>query len=146
MPPRGRRIGLVGCVREKALTGCAARDLYLSHLFVGRRAFVEASCTEWWILSAKHGLVDPKEHLRPYNVTLKTKGRGDRRRWSQRVLAQIDERIRPGTGDVCEVHAGAEYRDFGLVVDGRILGCRVENPTAGMGIGKQLRFYMRARG
>jgi hypothetical protein len=141
---RTRRIGLVGCVKEKAHAPRAAKDLYLSTLFSGRRSFVKRTCDQWWILSAEHALVHPEDVLAPYDVTLKAAGRAARLLWSARVLAAIDERVRPVAGDVFEIHGGAEYRDFGLVVGLRARGCVVENPTEGLGIGKQLQFYKQA--
>jgi hypothetical protein len=140
-----RRIGLVGCVKKKADGPRPAKDLYLSALFAGRRHFVERTCDEWWILSADHGLVHPDDNLKPYDVTLKDAGRAARGKWSARVLATIDERVRPTTGDVFEVHAGAEYRDYGLIVGlEETRGCVVEVPTEGMPIGRQLQFYKEA--
>jgi hypothetical protein len=140
-----RRIGVVGCVKEKARRPSPAKDLYTSPLFRGRRRYVEKSCDEWWVLSAAHGLVHPEEVLAPYDVTLKDQGRPARRAWSASVLVAIEDRIRPRAGDVFEVHAGADYRDFGLVDGLRAMGCVVENPTEGMPIGEQLRFYSQAR-
>ncbi len=140
-----RRVGLVGCVKVKAVSARPARDLYLSTLFSGRRAYVERSCDEWWILSADHGLVSPDEVLAPYDVTLKTAGRQERRRWSAGVLTALAEHLRPTNGDVLEIHAGAEYRDFGLIDGLRAWGCTVDIPTEGMGIGRQLQFYKLAQ-
>jgi len=139
-----RRIGLVGCVKEKAAGPRAAKDLYVSTLFSGRRSFVERSCARWWILSAEHGLVHPDEVLCPYDVTLKDSSRSARREWSARVLGVIDAKVQPSPGDIFEIHAGAEYRDFGLVEGLRARGCKVEIPTEGMRIGHQLQFYSRA--
>jgi len=139
-----RRVGLVGCVKEKASRAMPAQDLYTSSLFAGRRHFVESSCDEWWILSAEHGLVHPGDELAPYDVTLKDAGRAQRRDWSAQVLASIDQRVRPRPGDVFEIHAGAEYRDFGLLEGLRSRGCTIEIPTEGMRIGHQLRFYKEA--
>ena len=136
-----RRVGLVGCVKEKAPSRRAARDLYTSKLFEGRRRYVESTCDTWWILSAEHGLVDPDELLDPYDTPLKSARRDDRRRWSNRVLAAIDTRVGLVVGDVIEIHAGAEYRDSGLVLGLGERGISVVNPTEGMGIGTQLRFY-----
>ena len=121
-----------------------AQDLYLSTLFSGRRRYVESSCDEWWILSAEHGLVHPTDQLSPYDVTLKACGRAERRQWSGQVLSSIDERVHPEQGEVFEIHAGAEYRDFGLLDGLRARGCVIEIPTAGMPIGFQLRFYKEA--
>jgi len=140
-----RRIGLVGCVKEKARSPRPARDLYISDLFRGRRAYVERSCNEWWILSAKYGLVHPDEMLAPYDETLKKAGRAFRRHWSMEVLAAVVERVAPVAGDSFEIHAGAEYRDYGLVQGLTERGFPVEIPTEGMVFGVQLQFYKRAR-
>ena len=140
-----RRIGLVGCVKDKTAVPQAAKDLYVSALFAGRRSYVERSSDSWWILSAEHGLVHPDEVLAPYNVTLKDAGRLARRSWSNQLLLVIDERIQPRWGDVFEIHAGAEYREFGLLDGLRDRGCLVEIPTERMRIGEQLRFYKQAR-
>lgn len=140
-----RRVGLVGCVKQKAPMARPARDLYVSTLFEGRRAFVEQSCSDWWILSALHGLVHPQHVLEPYDVTLKDAGRRERREWSRRVLAALDEQTALRSGDVAEIHAGSEYRDWGLV-DGLVArGVTVEIPTEGMPLGRQLAFYAEAK-
>lgn len=136
-----RRIGVVGCVKQKAPNARPARDLYISTLFMGRRNYVEQTCTEWWILSAEHGLVDPAEQLAPYDLALKDLSRGERREWSQSVLRAFDAAVAHEPGDIVEVHAGAEYREFGLEQGLRDRGLDVVNPTEGMGIGVQLRFY-----
>lgn len=140
-----RRIGLVGCVKEKATRPAKAQDLYTSTLFRGRRRFVESSCGQWWILSALHGLLHPDDVLEPYDVTLKSMPVAQRRRWSAHVLRSIDDRIHLRHGDVIELHCGAEYRDFGLVEGLKHRGVVLENPTQGMPIGKQLSFYKRGR-
>jgi hypothetical protein len=64
-----RRIGLVGCVKDKAQVALPARDLYRSTLFAGRRRFVGRTCDDWWILSAEHGLVHPDDVLEPHPGT-----------------------------------------------------------------------------
>jgi len=138
-PPR--RIGLVGCVKAKATRARPARDLYTSTLFLGRRAYVEATCDDWWILSALHGLLGRDEVVEPYDLALKDLSRAERAAWSREVLEAIDDQLELEPGDAVELHAGAEYREFGLV-DGLLTrGCVVENPTAGMRIGQQLSFY-----
>ena len=140
-----RRIGLVGCVKDKAEIARPARDLYESPLFLGRRRYVEHSCTEWWILSALHGLVGPDELLEPYDVTLNDAFVRERRRWSDRVLNQITTRIQPDSSDSFEFHAGINYRAFGLEDGLRRLGCEVECPTEGLRMGEQLSYYARVR-
>jgi len=140
-PPGSRRIGLVGCVKKKHHQPRPAKDLYQSPLFTGRRNFVEQSCDEWWILSAEHGLVNPNDLLAPYDVTLSNAGKEEKERWAARVVTAINQQIQPVRGDIFEIHAGANYRDFGLIDALENLGCTIENPTEKMQIGKQLKFY-----
>lgn len=80
----------VGCVKAKRTTASPAEDLYVSTLFTGRRRYVERTCDRWFVLSAKRGLLEPTALVEPYDETLKTKGRLERRRWSESVLEQLD--------------------------------------------------------
>lgn len=137
----GRHVGLVGCVSQKAGGSRPARDLYTSALFRGRRGYVERVCDRWWILSALHGLVDPEAVLAPYDVTLTGASVAQRRAWSARVLSQLRGVGDLGAGDVVEIHAGADYRDYGLVEGLRTQGVDVVVPTEGLRLGEQLRFY-----
>jgi hypothetical protein len=139
-----QRVGLVGCVKTKRPGPSAARDLYCSPLFRGRRAWVESTCARWMILSARYGLVDPDDVIDPYDLSLTTASAAQKRLWAQNVLADLAETVGDLAGVVWEVHAGADYRVFGLV-DGLVAaGGRVEVPAAGLSQGEQLAFY-RAR-
>jgi hypothetical protein len=137
------RVGLVGCVKAKAPVPRPAEDLYTSTLFVGRRRYVERSCDRWFVLSAKHGLIEPSVLVEPYDETLKTKGSGERRCWSEAVLDQLCAALGDLGGITFEIHAGAEYRDHGLTAGLLARGAQVEVPAAGMRIGEQLAFYTR---
>jgi hypothetical protein len=107
---------------------------------------VERTCDAWYVLSAKHGLVEPDRILEPYEQTLKNASRQERREWSRRVVRELRQRVGSLDGTVAEIHAGDEYRAYGLV-DGLIAeGAQVEVPVAGLPLGKQLAFYrQRAR-
>jgi hypothetical protein len=140
-----RRIGLIGCVKEKAADVLPAKDLYISALFRGRRSFVERSCDSWWILSAEHGLVHPDEVLAPYDTAMGQLGVGARRTGSERVMQSLGAQVQPSAGDIIELHAGREYRESGLCQALQARGCTIEVPTLGLGIGKQLRFYRLGR-
>ena len=135
------RVGLVGCVKQKAARALAAEDLYTSPLFRGRRAYVRTSCDRWLILSAKHGLVHPTEIIAPYDETLTTASTTARRAWSARVLAALAAELGDLEGVTFEIHAGAAYRDFGLVDGLRDARAQVEVPAAGLTQGQQLAFY-----
>jgi hypothetical protein len=139
--PNRQRIGLVGCVKSKLDRPAQARNLYTSPLFRGRRSEVERTCDRWFVLSAKHGLVAPNTVLEPYDQTLKSAGRRDKRRWSDEVLAALQRELGPIAAITFEIHAGNEYRAFGLEHGIRELGGIVIVPTAGLSLGQQLAFY-----
>ncbi len=139
--PVSSRVGFVGCVKTKLGIAAPAEDLYQSSLFVGRRHYVEDSCDSWWILSAMHGLVHPKQVLEPYDMALKDLSSTQRRAWAGEVLEQVRLQIQYVSGDVAEIHAGSEYRDFGLAAGLRSIGFVVEVPTQGLRFGPQLSFY-----
>jgi hypothetical protein len=135
------QVGLVGCVKKKAGTARAAEDLYTSTLFKDRRRYVERTCRRWFILSARHGLVDPATVLEPYDETLTSASRAARRTWSAGVLDQLAGQLGDLGVHSFEIHAGAAYRDFGLVSGLRAAGASVEIVGEGLPIGKLLSFY-----
>lgn len=138
------RIGLVGCTKSKLNHAAPAKDLYMpSTLFAGRRRYVERSCDRWFILSAKHGLVDPDDVLEPYDQTLNGASRSVKREWTRLVLSEIDKAIEIDRTHF-EMHAGNDYWGFGLVEGLEKRGATVTLPTTGMRIGAQLAFYAKA--
>jgi hypothetical protein len=72
------RVGLVGCVKTKQ-PGSAGTGAVHFAAVSGRRAWVERTCDRWFILSAKHGLVEPGRVLAPYDETLTDLPRAGRR-------------------------------------------------------------------
>lgn len=138
-PSRGVMF-LVACVSRKESRLMAARDLYCSDWFRKARAYAEASGNEWFILSAKHGLVAPKQLIEPYNLTLKRMTREQHRAWAAKVLGELKEKCH--SGDKVIVLAPQLYRQD-LVPALREWGCDVEEPLRGLGIGKQLQWMKR---
>lgn len=141
---RANRIGLVGCVKQKLGYAAPAADLYVSPLFRGRRAYVGRSCGKWLVLSALHGAVRPDVILEPYDVTLNDASRAERRAWAAKVLRQLEETVGSCAGLTFEIHAGANYTDYGLMSGLRSRGATVELPAAGLSLGRQLAFYSHA--
>ena len=135
------RIGLVGCVKSKQAHPSPARNMYTSTLFRGRIEAVESTCDTWFVLSAKHGLLDPDEVIEPYDVALKNLPSDTRRAWSNKVLGALLGRCGDLSGTVFEIHASSAYRDNGLVSGLKAAGATVENPTEGLNRGQQLAFY-----
>lgn len=122
---------------------CAApaQDLYVSALFRGRRRYVERTCGRWFILSALHGVVRPEAELEPYDVTLNDASRREREAWVTNVVGQLEADLGELGGFTFEIHAGANYADFGLVKALKAKGCAVLRPTHHMPQGRQLQFY-----
>jgi Family of unknown function (DUF6884) len=67
-------ICLVSCVGLKQVNPAAAKDLYRSAWFINARSYAEGIGPDWFILSAKHGLVCPDDLIAPYEQTLNTMG------------------------------------------------------------------------
>lgn len=139
------RIGLVGCVKDKKRLRSPARDLYRSALFRGRRGYVERFCDIWFILSAKHGLLDPDKPIDYYDETLKGQSRKKLSEWASRVLKALDSRFGDFSTSTFEIHTGAEYREYGLIEGLLERGATVEIPLRGLSFGEQLAFYKKVR-
>jgi hypothetical protein len=135
------RIGLVGCVKQKALVTAPAAELYVSPLFRARRTYVERSCDRWFILSAKHGLLHPDQPTAPYDEALTKVIRAARRAWSAKVVRQLEQALPTLDGETFEIHAGSAYRDNGLLDALHLAGATVVVPTEGLSLGRQLAWY-----
>jgi hypothetical protein len=130
-------VGLISCVSGKSAHATEARDLYYSPLFTKARKYVEQRCDTWYILSAKYGLVDPRQVIAPYEETLNTKSRVERKQWAQKVWADLQTHLY--AGDHVVVITGERYREH-LVPRLVEHGCVVEVPMEGLGIGRQLQW------
>lgn len=132
-----RKVVLVSCVSEKRTVPSPARDLYTSDWFTKAARYADQVADEWYILSARYGLVHPDQVLEPYNATLKTMGKSARQAWAERVFASLKPRLSPG--DTVVFLAGQAYREFLLAQVAR-LGCKVEIPMEGLRIGEQMQW------
>jgi hypothetical protein len=132
-----KKIALVACVSKKNSIPMPARDLYISDWFRKASAYAMRVADKWYILSAKHGLVAPDMVVAPYDETLNKMTVVARRAWARRVLKDLDRVLQPG--DQVVILAGKRYRE-NLVGPIRQMGCSVEIPMEGLGIGKQLRW------
>jgi hypothetical protein len=131
------RVALVSCVKSKRATPLPARDLYTSPLFHGLRTYAERHADRWYILSAKHGLLDPDRVTAPYEQTLNTMGAAARRRWADRVNATLAERL-PEEADLI-ILAGVRYREHVVpFLKGR--GHTISIPLEGLSFGRQLAY------
>lgn len=126
------KIGLVACCGQKLDGTFPAEQLYVSPLFRKSRTWVLQHCDQWFILSARYGLVVPSQLIETYDVTLNAMPAAERRAWAARVREELE----PFAGANFVALAGERYC---AALD----GLRVERPLQGMGIGQQLGWLTR---
>lgn len=131
-------IFLVSCVATKSSHPCEARDMYTSTWFKKARRHVEEAGLDWFVLSAKYGLIHPDKQIEPYELTLNTMPIRERKAWANRVFQQIKDEI-PGQKKFVFL-AGARYREFLLpLLEGD--GAQARVPMIGLTQGRQMEWF-----
>jgi hypothetical protein len=128
---------LVACCGKKLVGKHAAKDIYQSQLFRKARAWAERHGDDWFILSAKYGVVAPDDQIDTYDLALNTTSREYRLEWAGRVATKLRDvakgRLVVLAGEnYCQ--AWPEHFQF------------VERPLKGLGIGKQLAWLTQSEG
>lgn len=119
------RVILVQCTKTKRTQQAPAKQLYdPSAYFRKMRAYAELKGDEWYILSAKYGLVHPDAVISPYNEF----------GLSEEQAVEIAEKIK---ADVVELVAGKAYCDP-LTPELERHGVDVIEPFRGLQIGERL--------
>ena len=134
-------VGLVSCVKTKRDEPATPKDLYTSDYFEKMQAYAEQHHDDWWILSAKHGLLDPDgEPIEPYDETLSGARVVKKREWAEEVAEELDEQGLLSEGITLVIHAGKDYYEelLPLIEDREV---SVEIPTEGLGIGGKKSWY-----
>lgn len=134
-----KRIALVSCTKQKQNHPCKAEEMYLpSTLFKKITAFIEQSqFDDWYILSAKYGLLNKNTMINPYDVTLHNMRAAERRVWAANVTTELLKVI-PSQSEI-SFFAGEKYRQYlqsNLEKEG--VTCMV--PLRGLQIGEQLQY------
>lgn len=121
-----RTVVLVGCGKAKVKGSAEARNLYTSTYFGLKRAYAEAVGDEWYVLSAKEHVVDPREVIACYD---KTMDEVDPATWGKQVLDELPDLsnaeviVLAGPDYLGPIEAGLEQR-----------AAKVTTPTKGMEI------------
>jgi hypothetical protein len=87
------RVFLISCSKNKAADRRPARLLYTSRRFVAARTLAEQSGEMWFILSGKHGLIDPTECVSPYDFCLADQSEDYQQTWARAVARSLEVRI-----------------------------------------------------
>jgi len=131
------KIALVSCTKLKQEYSCEAKDMYLpSQLFRKARNYIEKNNYDnWFILSAKYGLLKPTDIIEPYNITLNTMKKDEIIRWSYdifNILSKYNIKI-------MDFYCGEKYRRYLIpLLKNKYITCNI--PMESMGIGQQLRW------
>ena len=135
-------IGFVSCTKSKREQAETPADLYMESAFFRKaREYVEATHDSWYILSAKHHLLDPNgAAIEPYDETLSGASVDKKRQWSQTVYEELQARGLLTGGNRLVFHAGRDYYEELLpLLDEPSM--QVETPTDGLQFGETLAWY-----
>jgi len=137
-------IGLVSCTKTKRDHAASPANLYdESALFRKARRFARANHDAWYILSAKHGLLDPDgPPIEPYDDTLTGASVARKRDWAQTVVTQLRDQGLLEDGIRLVFHAGRDYYEELIpLLQEADAAVTTEIPTEGLQIGETMAWY-----
>jgi len=105
---RSRRVVLVGSSGATADHPAPAGEMFRSDGFARAREAAVRSRSPWFVLSAKHGLLDPGEVISPHGVQIDDQPAAYRSAWGEWVVAQLADRLQLD-GVTVEVHGGVDF-------------------------------------
>ncbi|WP_342042868.1 DUF6884 domain-containing protein [Bacillus sp. OTU2372] len=132
------KFALISCSKVKKDYPCPAKEMYMeSQLFRKAIHYIEKQdFNDWYILSAKYGLLNKETFIEPYDVTLNNMNAGERKELTENVYKQI-LKLEPLQ---LYFYAGKKYREYLIpLLEKKGIQCYV--PLEGLGIGEQLSFY-----
>jgi len=119
---------LIQCTNSKREERCKAKHLYdESAYFRKMKAYAQAKGDEWYILSGKHGLLDPLARIEPYNAV----------GISEQQATKIAEQLTDLDIHAVEIVAGEKYTQH-LVPELEHKRIDILNNFAGLGIGERM--------
>ena len=135
-------VGVISCTKSKREEAAKPKDLYLESAFFRKaRQYVEANHDAWYILSAKHHLLDPDGNpIEPYDETLSDASVDTKREWAETVFEQLREEGLLGDGNRLVFHAGRDYHEelTPLLSETSV---EFSVPTDGLQFGETLAWY-----
>lgn len=146
------RVALVACSNKKRAATLPAGELYVGRTFLAAREWAERHADAWFVLSALHGVVDPRRELEPYDYAFAHLDAESRRCKVQAIATSVVNLIAHltdnehgrhdgtfGAGLELVVLAGGHYASAVRLATLGEPGFKgaVHFPLAGLAIGKQ---------
>ena len=128
------KIVLVALSGAQVPTASPARELCTSRWFTFARAYAESRACPWLLLSARYGLVSPRQIIPPHMADVGNMPAKQRRNWGQAVGEEARRRL-PFTRQIVLL-AGSKYVNA-LLPHLRELADEVHTPLAGLAVGYQ---------
>lgn len=135
-------IGFVSCTKQKLGKPAVPRELYQpSAYFRKASAYAELEHDDWYILSAKHHVLDPDgSPIAPYDDTLSGATVSRKREWSQIVFKELEQRGVLNPDNTLVFHTGQDYyQELIPLLQHRVAA--TELATAGLRYGETLAWY-----
>src|SRR6476659_6653889 len=105
---RSGRVVLIGSSGATADEPRPAGEMFRSDGFAYAREHARHSRLPWFVLSAKHGLLDPGEVISPHGLQIDDQPAAYRTAWGEWVVAQLADRLQLD-GVIVEVHGGVDF-------------------------------------
>ena len=100
---------LISCGKHKKTVPCKAKEMYVSERFIRLKQIAEKSGNNWYILSAKYGLLSPEQIIEPYDLRLSKCSAQYLKQWAGQVMKEISKY---GKDTFFLIMADKEYAQF----------------------------------
>ncbi len=131
-------ICLIGDSKSQLTMPALAENMFRSGLFKRAKHYAQTHAHQWYILSARYGLLEPNTLISPYSLTIDTLSSAERFQIAQQIMSAFI-RHPLTTHDRVIVLAKSTYREvLAPVFQGRNI--RAEYPLEGKGVVQQMRW------
>jgi len=132
-------IFLISCSKKKLDRADRAENLYQSDLFKKSISVAQRNSQNYFILSAKHGLLHPSDKVQPYNLFLNSLSTAQRDAWGRSIVQKLSRQF-PNPATIW-ILAGEKYVEpIRKHLDPEKYQLRT--PLMGLGYGRRLSWLM----
>ncbi len=80
---------LISCGKTKKNLQCKAENMYISNRFQLAKEYSTRISSNWFIISAKYGLLEPEREIKPYDVWLGNFSNVEKQAWCDKVKKSL---------------------------------------------------------